>query len=344
MTQSSPPDGRVSKWILLLTLLIALASRLAAGQETSREKPDPGLYEKAKRASVVILGNDHLDGSGWFTDPEGLLFTAAHVVGRADRRIDVVSPVAGRLEAKLVAVDLGHDLALLRVEKREGGYPALKLADALPPPGEDVFLFGAPLFRPTLLLRGMVASDRTAFEYYTGKYIETVHVAATVQSGTSGGPWLNGRGEVIGLQSGVMSVNSIPIGIANVIPLQALRELLKSRRTAATPTLGAAVEEPWQQGRDVLDRFPPRTEGVLLKILQKDKPADRAKLKQWDLITAADGKQVRVSADLLRMVRSKQPGESIKLSVTHPDGSGTEDVNVKLGKLEVAWPATDEKE
>jgi len=348
--QTPPPDGSVAKWILLLTLLIALAARVVAGQETAGqetavEPSEPGLYEKAKQASVVILGDDHLDGSGWFADSEGLLFTAAHVVRRPDHRIEVVSPAVGRLEAKVVAVDLGHDLALLQVEKREGGYPFLKLAEEFPPPGENVFLLGTPMFRQAMLLRGMVASDQTAFEYYTGKYIETMHVAATVQSGTSGGPWLNRQGEVIGLQSGVMSLNSIPIGIANVIPLNAIRTLLKSRRTAATPTIGAALEEPWQQGRELLDRFPPRTEGLLLKILQKDKPAARAGLKQWDLVVAAEGKKVRLLTELLRIVRSKKPGQSLRLTVKGPDGTGGRDVTIEhLGKLEIAWPEPEEKD
>ncbi|MBN2473367.1 MAG: serine protease [Pirellulales bacterium] len=338
MTSTPPPDGRMAKWILLLTLLIALAARLAVGQEPEAGGPAGDLYERAKRASVEILVDDHLDGSGWFTDAEGLLFTAAHVIDRPDRRIEVLSPAVGRLDAKVAAVDLGHDLVLLRVEPREGGYPALKLGEKLPPPGQDVFLLGAPLFRHHLLLRGMVASDETAFGYYTGKYVESIHLAATVQSGTSGAPWLNRSGEVVALQSGVMSMNSIPIGVANAIPLAALRALLESRRTTATPTLGIAVEEPWQQGRDLLNRYPPRSEGLVVKILQDDKPAARAGLKQWDLIVAADDQKVRLSGELLRIVRGKRPGDPLKLTVLGPDGTGQREVTVPLGKLEVAWP------
>ena len=94
MTETPLPDGRVAKWILLLTLLLALAARLAAGQEVGA-----GLYEKARQASVEILVDDHLDGSGWFADTKGMVFTAAHVIGRPGRRIEILSPAAGRLEA-----------------------------------------------------------------------------------------------------------------------------------------------------------------------------------------------------------------------------------------------------
>ena len=238
----------------------------------------------------------------------------------------------------MVAVDLGHDLVLLKVDPREGGYPALAVAERFPPPGSNVFLLGAPLFRHGVLLRGMVARDDSVFVYFTGRYVEAIHIAATVQGGTSGGPWFNRRGEIVGLQSGVMSMNSVPIGVASAIRCEAMGRLLKQRRNASTPTMGAAVEELWQHDRPVLDRFPPRTEALVFRAIQKDGPAARAALKEWDAVTAADGKKVRLSGELLRIIRSKQPGETVKLSILGPDGTGTREVDVRLGKLEVGWP------
>lgn len=363
MTQAPLSDGRMAKWILLLTLLLVAAARLAASQEpgangsppsdvpaaatpaAAEPTPTPGesstalLYQKLKDASVEVMVDDHLNGSGFFVDGKGLLMTAAHVIDRPDRRFEVLSPSAGRVEIEVVAVDLGHDLALLRVKQpRPEGYPALKLAEAFPPPGEDVFLLGAAVFRHAVLLRGTVARDDTAFEYYTDKYVEVIHVAATVQSGTSGGPWVNRAGEIVGLQSGVMSINSIPVGVANVVPLSAIRELIQDPRTRSTPVMGAGFEETWQQKRDFLDRFPPRTEGLVVRNLLADNPAARAGLKLWDVVVAADGQKVRLSGELVRIVRQKQPGQSVNLTVLGPDGTGTREVSVVLGKLEVAWP------
>ena len=341
MAQAPPPDGRVAKWILLLTLLLATAARLAAGQEPAAEEAKEAgaaLYEKAKRASVEVLVDGHLAGTGWFADSQGLVLTAAHMIDRPGCNIELLSPVAGRVEVKLLAVDLGHDLALLQAARRKQGYPALTLADKLPPPGKTVFLLGTPLFRHAVLLRGMVARDNTTFEYTGGKYVEAVHVAATAQGGTSGAAWLNARGEVVGQQSGVMSQKDIPVGVCSVIPVGAIRALLKSRRSAATPTMGAAVEELWQHQRDVLKRFPPRTEALVLRAMQKDGPAARAGLKEWDAIVAADGQKVRLSGELLRIVRGKKAGQSLKLTVLGPDGAGTRQVTVRLGKQEAGWP------
>ncbi len=334
MNNSPLPDGRVVKWIVLLTLLLTLAARLAAGQEVAERS----VYQTAKAATVEILGNDHLDGSGWFVDPQGLVITAAHVIAQPDRRIEILSPTIGRLEAKLLAVDMGHDLALLSVAPRDEGYPALALAAEVPPPSEEVFLLGSPIFRHAVQLRGTVACDKTTFEYYTEKYIEALHVAATVQGGMSGGAWLNAKGQVVGLQSGVMSQNGLPLGIADMITVDAIRKLVAARKTASTPGIGMAVEETWQQDHKLLDRFPPRTEGLVVKILHADRPAARAGLKQWDVITAADGKRVRLSDELLRIVRAKKPGETLTLTVLGPDGTGTREVTLALGRLEVGWP------
>lgn len=311
------------------------ASALAGGQ-TSVEK----LYATASRAAFEVLVDERLAGSGWFAAAEGLGFTAAHVVERPGRKVEVMSPEAGRLAAAVLAVNRGDDLALLKVDARQGGYPFFPLAPEAPRAGQEVYLYSASLFRHGLLQRGMVARDGASFEYYAEPpgYVRVMHLAATVQGSSSGGPWLNPRGEVVGVQSGVMSLSGAPVGVAFMVPAEAARNLLKTRQTAATPTLGAALEETWEQERAFWDRFPPRTEGLVARTLQADGPAARAGLKQWDIITAAGGQKVRLRDELLRLVRAMQPGQTLLLNVLRPDGAGTAEISVVLGKLEAGWP------
>lgn len=296
------------------------------------------LYARVKQASIEVLVDDHLNGSGGLVSAEGLAITAAHVIGRPGVRVEILSPVAGRRNAEVVAVDLGHDLALLRAEPRDGGYPFLPLAEALPPPGAEVFLLGTPIFRHAVLFRGTMACGEPSFEHLNPGYVAVTTLAATAPSGTSGGPWVDRHGALIGVQSGVMSNNGTPVGVAFAGLLSGVRRLLETQQSASTPNLGAALEEPWQQGRDVLDRFPPRTEGLVVKVLQADGPAARGGLKQFDLVVAVDGQPVRMPNELLRLVRQKKPGESVTLSVLGPDGTGKRDVTVTLGRLEVGWP------
>lgn len=247
-------------------------------------------------------------------------------------------PGIGRTDAKLVAVDLGHDLALLSIQSRKGGYPYLKLAEILPEPGTAVYVIGAPLFRHGVLSAGTIAGAETAFEYYADRFNEIMHVAATVPRGMSGGPWIDATGDVVGVQSGVMSQNGIPIGIAFACPLAAVRDLLQCRRSAATPTLGLIVEELCSQDRKTLDRFGLKAEGLIVKSVQADGPAARGGVKEAELIVAADGKPIRLTSDLMRLVYARQPGQAMELTLQHPDGAGQTKATVRLGKLETAWP------
>mgnify|MGYP002389270559 FL=1 len=190
------------------------------------------------------------------------------------------------------------------------------------------------------MFRAMMARDEPTFEYLNAGYVLVLTVAANVPSGTSGGPWVDRQGALVGVQSGVMSNNGTPVGVAFAGPAGAVRRLLETRQSAATPNAGLAIEETWQQQRDFLDRFPPRTEGLVVKVLQADGPAARAGLKQWDLIVEAEGQAVRLPDELLRIVRSKKPGETLSVGVLGPDGTGKRQVAVTLGRLEAAWPET----
>ena len=155
----------------------------------------PGeLYARLKQASIEVLVDDHLNGSGCLIAADGLAITAAHVIGRPGVRVEVLSPVAGRRTAEVVAVDLGHDLALLRAEPRDGGYPFLPVADALPPAGTEVYLLGTPIFRHAVLFRGTVACEEPSFEHLNPGYVAVTTLAATAPSGTSGGPWVDRQG------------------------------------------------------------------------------------------------------------------------------------------------------
>ena len=192
-----------------------------------------------------------------------------------------------RATAKVIAVDLGHDLALLKIDAPAAGCTILPLASEAPAGrGEFCIASGAPLFRHRMLLPGKVAASGLTFEYYADRYNEVTPVAATIAPGMSGGPWLNDAGRVIGVQSGIITQNAVSVGIAFAAPLSAVKKLIKEKKNAATPTLGAAIEELWQQDRKTLDRFPQDAEGLIVRNVRSGGPADRGGLKTDDLIIA----------------------------------------------------------
>ena len=301
------------------------------------------FYQQLRHVTVEVLVNGRISGMGTFVKTDGLIISAGHLFEKPGQRIEILSTAIGRHEAQIIAIDRGHDLALLRVTLNEGektlSTPAVELAESMPKAPEQIYQFGAPVCRRGVLQTGTIARDETTFEYLGDQKasVEVIHVCATAQQGTSGGPWLDRQGRLLGVQSATMMVGGSPAGVAFVSPLSSIKNLLKTQKTASTPTLGVAVEELWQQSSDFIQRFPQGTEGIVLKVLHKDGPADRADLKKMDMVTHVDGKRVRWISDFLKAVRLHKPGEKVELELMLPDGAGTEKVHVPAAHLEIAW-------
>ncbi len=327
IVRTSPAAG--SGLLLLLALAGAGPARPAARD----------IYAKAAPACVEILVNERLSGSGAFLTPDGVVLTASHVPGAPGRKIEVRSRRIGRLPAKVIAVDRGHDLALLRVQKGRPPYPALRLAEKTPAVGADVWLFGAPLFRHQVMAHGRVARAKPTFEYLhvLHGYAEVYFICGPAPLGMSGGPWLNQRGEIAGMQSGYIKQKDAPTGVVFAAPVEAIRALLSTRRTAETPTLGMAVEEVWEQTAKFFKRIPRRAEGLVVRVLQQDGPAARAGVRLWDVVIEADGKPVKYRDELLRAVSAKKPGDRLTLTILRPDGAGKMRAAPVLGCLEIQW-------
>ena len=325
---------------LLLFLFLAFATfadkPAAPPMSAPPVAPIHTLYDRALPAIVEILVNDQLNGSGWIADREGYVITAAHVVSSDKPRIEILTKDQGRLDAKLIAVNLGHDLALLKLPQREGGYPFLTHAKKTPTAGSDIYLFGAPIYRHAVMLKGNVARNTTTFEYLPTQrsHIEAIHVAAHTPRGTSGGPWLTDTGEVVALQSGMMSDQNAQVGIAFVIPIQPIQFLLNTKASATTPTLGVAVEELWEQPRDFLKKYPAKLEGIVLRQPIADGPAAKAGLKESDVVLALSGHPVRLRDQFMRFIRDAKVGDEVKLRFLRDGNTTPQEVSVKIGRME----------
>lgn len=296
----------------------------------------PEAYERLRNAYVEVLVDDRLEGSGWIADPEGVAVTAAHVVHAPGRRVEVRSERLGRIAARVRAVDRGNDAALLALPRRDGGYPAVPLGERLPGPSGRVWLLGSPVYRHGLLLGGRIARDVDAFEFmaFSGDYVRVRHVSGSGPPGSSGGPWVTPRGEVVGLNSGLMRDGASPTSVGFLVPVEPVRALLASGRSPATPTLGAAFEEIWEQPAAYLRRFPPGTEGLVLRALRKEGPAAAAGLSDGQLLLAIDGRPLRLRDEAVAALRARKAGDVVKLAI---HGSG--ETAVTLGNLEADWAA-----
>jgi len=294
---------------------------------------DAGLYEKVKAASVEILVDGHLEGSGWFADPAGYVVTAAHAVNRTNIHIEVVFGTKGRMPAELVARDKGSDIALLLVKGEKGArYPYLMVAKCIPRAGEPIYLYGSALYCHGIMLGGIVAREGTTFTYYGDRQmlVRCYHVTAPSPPGTSGGPWVDRRGNVVGNQSGFITHHNAGAGIALVSPPDSIGRLVTSRQSILTAVLGCGLEELWTQSPGFIKRFPQGTEGVITIPIDKDGPVDAAGLTKESLIVSVEGKSIRYKDDFYAVISSRKPGDVINVKVLDPDKTTAREVKIKL--------------
>lgn len=325
-------NERSSLFLALLTFSLVVS----AADDLSTE-----AYDRLKKAFVEILVDDHLDGSGWISESEGIAVTAAHVVNTPGKRVEVNSPAFGRVEAKVIAIDRGNDTAVLQLPARDGGYPVVPFAEKRPATAARVYLLGSPVFRHAILLTGLIGREKDTFEFmsFSADYVRIMHLSGSGPPGSSGGPWVNAAGEVIGLNSGLMRDGAASAGIGFMVPVEPIRSLVKAKQTPSTPTLGSAFEEFWEQKSDYIKRFPPKTEGVVLRVLKKDGPAMRAGLNEGDLVVAVDDTSVKLRDEAVELLRKHKSGEVAKLKLLLPDGK-TAEKTVPLGDLEADWAST----
>ena len=290
-------------------------------------------YAKLKEASVEILVNGRLAGSGSVVDAQGHVFIANHMVPGDGAKVEAQSTAFGRHPIKIVARDRAHDLVLFKLPARDQPYPHLSLAKANTKAGQPVYLFGAPVFRHHVMISGTVARDRPTFEFYDGAFREILHISAISPIGTSGGPWVNVHGELIGVQSAAMTINGAHQGIAYAAPLASLRRLLEKKETIHSATMQTGVEELWGQEPKFIAQLPKGVRGLVVRQLRANGVAAKAGLKEWDVIVAADGKPVERTEDLLNRIRAKQPGQSIKLRATDRMGKNSREITIKLSPI-----------
>jgi serine protease Do len=319
------------------TLTTAIASPPDGDGNLCSSDGAAALRDRVAPACVEILASGRLAGSGWFASADGYVVTARHVVRVTSdpSKLEVLQPDAVRRPARLIATDPGHDLALLKVEPAEEPYPFLPVAEAMPPVGGRVYLYGQMFLRHGLLLPGMVARPEPVYEYLAGshQYIHVTVIAPALVGGVSGGPWVDLQGRVIGNQSSTLSQGHSPVGASFAANLPAIQRLVEEKTTARVPTLGIANEELWEKPEEVLDRFPPGTSALFVAIVNENGPAAKAGIAKGMVIRAVDARPVRYRDELLDHIRARQPGETVALSILEPNNPQPRDVSVELGQL-----------
>lgn len=295
--------------------------------------------EIAKRVlpATVMLQIGSSTGSGFVLDDSGRILTNNHVVaGAADGgRIRVVLSDGRRLSATLVGRSPSYDIAVVKVQPttRLPVLPVGNSDDALV--GQPVVAVGAPLGLPGTVTQGIVsARDRPVVVNGDAAadapiaYINAIQTDAPINPGNSGGPLVDAAGRVIGVNSAILTLGNAQgqngsIGLGFAIPvnqaIQIGQQLIKNGK-ARYPVIGATVTDKGSAS------------GVEISSVEQGGPADDAGLRPSDLVSRIDGKTVTTMEELIVTIRTRRPGETVKLDYTR--GSARRTASVVLGSKE----------
>jgi len=269
-------------------------------------------------------------GSGFVIDPRGYILTNFHVVQGA-QTISVTLGDRSHYEAKFIGADERNDIALVKIDPKDKKLPALTMGDSDSlQVGQRVLAIGNPFgFQSTLTTGVVSALGRTVQTGQTTVIDGAIQTDAAINQGNSGGPLLNTRGEVIGINSAIYTPSGTTAGIGFAIPISTARQIAEDlitegRVRRASMGVSARVLTPAMAEALRL----PVNEGLLIERVSPGGPAERAGLKGGerqailgmsrivlggDVVTAIDGRPINGQMDLNLALNRKRPGDTVKV-------------------------------
>ena len=301
---------------------IDAASKGQPGRDTQRSSPrslddplDPREPDTPRQGS----------GSGFIVDRQGFILTNNHVIEGAERI--TVTLADGRVfRGEVAGADPAIDVALVRIPSA-ANLPEAPLgnSDDLRP-GEWVCAIGNPLGYVHSVTVGVVSFiGRKLFDQSLDDYIQT---DAAINFGNSGGPLINARGEVVGINSAISS-RATSIGFA--VPINqavAILPQLKTKGRVARGFIGVTLTDVTPGLQRALNLSV--GDGAMVQDVTPHSPAERAGLRPYDVIVQVEGRRVLTNQELIRDISSRQPGTTTKLEVIREGRRQT--MSVKLAE------------
>ncbi|QGW82353.1 DegQ family serine endoprotease [Variovorax paradoxus] len=265
-------------------------------------------------------------GSGFIVSPDGLIMTNAHVVKGA-KEVTVKLTDRREYRAKVLGADAKTDIAVLKIDAKN--LPTLALGNTKDlKVGEWVLAIGSPFGFENTVTAGVVSAKGRSLP--DDSYVPFIQTDVAVNPGNSGGPLLNTRGEVVGINSQIYSRSGGYQGVSFAIPIDVavqVKDQIVATGKATHARLGVAVQEVNQAFADSFKLDKP--EGALVSNIEKGGPGDKAGLKAGDVIRKVDGQPIVSSGDLPAVIGQQTPGKKVTLEVWRQ--GERQELSAKLG-------------
>ena len=258
-------------------------------------------------------------GTGFIIDPSGLILTNNHVVENATAiQIHFFGDDEDeRYEARILGRDALTDSALLElVERPDRELPVASFGDSSQmAPGDWVMAIGNPFGLGHTVTVGVISAIGRPFRPVRGRDLDMLQTDAAINPGNSGGPLLNIRGEVVGINTAIISDRMANAGVGFAVPINTVRELLDELRGGRVTRGVIGVNIAPVQPDDYAVLGLGETGGVAVNAVSADGPADQADMRPADIIVAFDGEPVSTTEDLQSRVVATRPGTTVPIDV-----------------------------
>ena len=264
-------------------------------------------------------------GSGFIISSDGYVLTNYHVVGEAD---EIVVRLQDRreLDAELIGSDPQSDLALIKVDATDLPVVDIGSSDDLQV-GEWVLAIGAPFGFDSSVTAGIVSAKGRSLP--TDNYVPFIQTDVAINPGNSGGPLFNLNGQVVGINSQIVSRSGGYMGLSFAIPIDLAMDVadqLKETGEVSRGWLGVLIQEV---DRDLAESFGlDKPMGALVAQVQSGSPAAEAGLRPGDVIIAFNGREIQRSAQLPKWVGALKAGTEAEMTVVRDGDEKTLEVTV----------------
>jgi serine protease Do len=265
-------------------------------------------------------------GSGFIISADGYVMTNHHVV-EGSEQITVTLADKREFAAKLIGSDQRTDVALLKIEA--SGLPAVRIGDSNKlRVGEWVIAIGSPFGLESTVTAGIVSAKARE----TGEFLPFIQTDVAVNPGNSGGPLINMRGEVVGINSQIFTTSGAFAGISFAIPIDEAMRVQEQLRASGRVIRGRIGVTIGAVSREVAEAIGlGKAQGALITNVDPDGPAAKAGVEPGDVVLRFDGKPIESQSDLPRIVGGTKPGNRVTMNVWRK-GSGR-DVQVTVAEM-----------